>query len=193
MTQNLMTIAREKTMRTYYFTKSLLLVLVMAKVDGAHAEVLDAAAGGFTTSHSVEISATRHVVYESLVGDVGKWWNSDHTVSGSAANMYLSARSQGCFCEVLGDGAGVVHMTVTFANPGVMLGMTGGLGPLGLMGVAGNMTFEIEETEGVSSVTLQYAVGGYMPGGLDKIAPAVDGVLVDVLGRLKGFVEADTE
>jgi hypothetical protein len=188
-----MTIAREKTVRTFYFTKSLLLVLVMAKVDGAHAEVLDAAAGGFTTSYSVEISATRYVVYESLVGDVGKWWNSDLTVSGSAANMYLSPRSQGCFCEVLGDGAGVVHMTVTFANPGVMLRMTGGLGPLGLMGVAGNMTFEIEETEGVSSVTLQYAVGGYMPGGLDKIAPAVDGVLVDVLDRLKGFVEGDKE
>jgi hypothetical protein len=193
MPQNVMAFAREKYMRTFYFTKSLLLVLVMAKVYGAHAEVLDAAAGGFTTSHSVEISATRYVVYESLVGDVGKWWNSDHTVSGSAANMYLSPRSQGCFCEVLGDGAGVVHMTVTFANPGVMLRMTGGLGPLGLMGVAGNMTFEIEETEGVSSVTLQYAVGGYMPGGLDKIAPAVDGVLVDVLDRLKGFVEGGKE
>ena len=189
----LMAIAREKIMRIFNFTKYLLLILVMGKIDGAHAEVLDAAAGGFTTSHSVEISATRHVVYESLVGDVGKWWNSDHTVSGSAANMYLSPRSQGCFCEVLGEGAGVVHMTVTFANPGVMLRMTGGLGPLGLMGVAGNMTFEIEETEGVSSVTLEYAVGGYMPGGLDKIAPAVDGVLVDVLDRLKGFVEGDKE
>jgi len=188
-----MAFAMEKYMRTISFKKSLLLVLVMAMVDGVHADVLDAAAGGFTTSYSVEISATRHVVYESLVSDVGKWWNSDHTVSGSAANMYISPRSPGCFCEVLGDGAGVVHMTVTFANPGVMLRMTGGLGPLGLMGVAGNMTFEIEETEGVSSVTLQYAVGGYMSDGLDRIAPAVDGVLVDVLDRLKVFVEGEKE
>ncbi len=176
-------------MQMQTFTKIQVLVAVLLCVTGVRAEVLDAAAGGFTTRYSVEISASRQAVYGSLVGDVGKWWNDDHTVSGSAANLYISARAQGCFCELLGDGAGLVHMTVTFANPGVMLRLTGGLGPLGLMGVAGNMTFEIEENEGVSTVILQYAVGGYMAGGLDEIAPAVDGVLVDVLDRLKRFVE----
>ena len=47
--------------------------------------------------------------------------------------MTIDARTQGCFCEVLGEGAGVVHLTVTFVNPGVILRLSGGLGPLGLM------------------------------------------------------------
>jgi len=55
------------------------------------------------------------------------------------------------------------------------------------------LTFEIDEADGVSAVVLQYAVGGYMPGGLDEIAPAVDGVLIDVLICLKSFVEMDDE
>ena len=159
----------------------------------ARAEVIDAAAGGFSTRHSVEIAAARMQVYQSLVADIGRWWNADHTVSGSAENLYIDARPMGCLCERLGDGAGLVHMIVTFSNPGVMLRLTGGLGPLGLMGVAGNMTFEIEEIDGVSHVTLQYAVGGYMDGGLDQIAPAVDGVLIDILDRLKHHVESDED
>jgi hypothetical protein len=173
---------------------SVALIMVATLCAGAvRAEVIDAAPGGFSTSNRIEIAATRQEVYTSLVNDVGHWWNGDHTVSGNAANLYIDARTQGCFCEVLGDGAGLAHMTVTFVNPGVMLRLTGGLGPLGLMGVAGNMTFEIEDNDGVSAVTLQYAVGGYMAGGLDKIAPAVDGVLADVLHRLKGYVEGAEE
>jgi len=180
-------------MRPQIHTIALILATATVGTGAVRAEVIDAAPGGFSTSNRVEISATRLEVYGSLVNDVGKWWNDDHTVSGNAANMYIDARAQGCFCEVLGDGAGLVHMTVTFVNPGVMLRLTGGLGPLGLMGVAGNMTFEIEENDGVSALTLQYAVGGYMAGGLDQIAPAVDGVLADVLQRLKSFIEGAHE
>ncbi len=80
-------------------------------------------------------------------------------------------------------------MTVSFVNPGVMLRLTGGLGPLGLMGVAGNMTWEFEDTEGGTRVTLQYAVGGYMSGGLDTVAAPVDGVIGEALTRLKTYVE----
>jgi hypothetical protein len=80
-------------------------------------------------------------------------------------------------------------MSVSFVNPGVMLRLTGGLGPLGLMGAAGNMTWEFDDAETGTVVTLQYAVGGYMPEGLDTIAEPVDGVLVEQLTRLKSFVE----
>lgn len=175
------------------FTTTLILLISLVGANGVRAEVIDAAAGGFTTQYSVAIDGSRQHVYHALVADIGRWWSDDHTVSGYAANLSIDPRPQGCFCEKLGDGAGLVHMTVTFANPGVMLRMTGGLGPLGLMGVAGNMTFEIDETDGVSTVILQYAVGGYLDGGLDQLAPAVDGVLVDVLDRLKQFVEADEQ
>ncbi len=166
-----------------------LILATLTAADGAVAEVLDASAAGFSTRHAVTVAAPRQQVYRSLVDEVGRWWNPDHTVSGDAGNLYIEPRPQGCFCEALGDGAGLVHMTVSFVNPGVMLRLTGGLGPLGLMGVAGNMTFEIEETDGATTVVLRYAVGGYRPEGLDGIAPAVDAVLTEQLERLKAHIE----
>jgi hypothetical protein len=74
-------------------------------------------------------------------------------------------------------------------NPGVVIRLTGGLGPLGLMGVNGNMTWELEDVEGGIKVKFTYAVGGYMPGGLDTIAGSVDWAIGDALERLKGYVE----
>ncbi len=155
----------------------------------ARGEVVDADSNGFTVRNTTMIAADRLAVYVAAVANVGDWWNSDHTVSGNAANLYIDRSVPGCFCETLGQGTGLVHMTVTFVNPGVMLRLTGGLGPLGLIGVAGNMTWEFDEIDGVTKVTLQYAVGGYMPAGLDTIAPAVDGVLIDAMARLQRFVE----
>lgn len=162
--------------------------LLMSAATG-RAAVVDAADNGFTVRHTIEISADRLAVYVAMVQNIGNWWNGDHSVSANAANLYIDTDLPGCFCETLGQGMGLVHMTVTFVNPGVMLRMTGGLGPLGLMGVSGNMTWEFEEDEGVTTVTLQYAVGGYMPGGLDAIAKPVDGVLFDAVTRLKRYVE----
>jgi len=155
----------------------------------ALATVVDADGNGFTVAHETSISADRMAVYKAAIENVGAWWSSDHTVSGNAANMYFDARLQGCLCESLGQGAGLVHMNVTFVNPGVMMRLTGGLGPLGLMGVAGNMTWEFDDSEEGTTVTLNYAVGGYMSGGLDSIAGAVDGVLVEAMTRLKLYVE----
>ena len=67
--------------------------------------------------------------------------------------------------------------------------MTGGLGPLGLMGVDGNMTWEFEDADGGTRVRFTYAVGGYMAGGLDQMAGPVDRVLGEALTRLKAFAE----
>lgn len=153
------------------------------------ATVVDADTNGFTVAHETFVAADRMAVYKAAIENIGAWWSSDHTVSGNAANLYFEARPQGCFCESLGQGAGLVHMTVTFVNPGVLLRLTGGLGPLGLMGVAGNMTWEFDDSEEGTKVTLKYAVGGYMSGGLDSIASAVDGVLVEAMTRLKSYVE----
>jgi hypothetical protein len=155
----------------------------------ANGEVLDAAPGGFTISYQTEISAARIDVYNAAVNNVGDWWSDDHTYTGNAGNMYIEAKTQGCFCEKLGVDGGVVHLVVTFVNPGEMLRLTGGLGPLGLMGVNGNMTWEFTDSEEGTIVTLNYALGGYMDGGLDSIAEAVDGVLVGQMTSLKAFVE----
>ncbi len=169
--------------------KVLACLIVTNAIANAYGEVLDAAPGGFTISHQTEISAGRMDVYNAAVNNIGDWWRDDHTLSGDAGNMYIEPRTQGCFCEALGESGGVVHLIVTFVNPGVILRLTGGLGPLGLMGVNGNMTLEFADSENGTAVTLNYALGGYMHGGLDSIADAVNGVLVEQMMNLKAFVE----
>ena len=101
-------------------------VLVALLVSGtAGAEVIDAAPGGFSLVHEVTISAPRDKVWQAAVFEVGQWWSSDHTISGDAARMSIDPRPQGCFCEAIGEHAGVVHLTVTFVNPNVLLRLTG--------------------------------------------------------------------
>ena len=80
-------------------------------------------------------------------------------------------------------------MTVTFSNPNVLLRLTGGLGPLGLMGVDGNMVWEFIDGEEGTTIKFSYAVGGYRPGGLDKFAELVDYVIGEALQRLKAHID----
>src|SRR5690606_26695145 len=148
--------------------------LALLHCPAATAAVIAADASGFTTRQSVTVSRSRAAVYQAATARIGSWWSDDHTVSGRAANMYLEPRVQGCFCEKLGEQGGVVHMLVTFVNPTVMLRLSGGLGPLGLMGVSGNMTWEFTDSADGTTMTWSYAVGGYFPGCLDQISSAVD-------------------
>jgi hypothetical protein len=166
------------------------LILVSLFAQALRAEVLDVASNGFTVRHVLTVAASRDAVYRAATQQVGAWWLADQTLGGDASKLSIDTRPLGCFCEYLGAGAGVVHMTVTFVNPTVIIRLTGGLGPLGLMGLAGNMTWEFaDDTEG-TRVTLTYAVGGYLAGGLDPLAPAVDSVLLDQMSSLRSFVES---
>ncbi len=154
------------------------------------AEVLDVASNGFTVRHVLTMAATREVVYRAATQQVGSWWLADHTMGGDASKLTIDARPMGCFCEELSGGGGMVHMTVTFVNPFVIVRLTGGLGPLGLMGIAGNMTWEFADDPAGTRLTLTYAVGGYLAGGLDPLAAPVDGVLLDQMTGLRAFVES---
>jgi hypothetical protein len=129
-------------------------------------------------------------VWAAAVHEIGRWWNADHTVSGDASRMSIDARPLGCFCEALPGNGGVVHLTVTTVSEPVMLRMTGGLGPLGLMGVNGNMTWEFFASEEGTRVKFMYAVGGYTEGGFDALAGPVDYVIGEALTRLQAYVEA---
>lgn len=168
----------------------ILFLIIFFGPTGGIAEVLDEAPGGFTIEHRVTVPVVRMAAWDSFVNGVGSWWHSDHTMSGDAGNLYIDATPLGCFCEKLADNAGLVHLQVTFANPGVMLRLSGGLGPLGLMGVAGNLTVEFEQQAddpGKTVVTMQYAVGGYRAGGLAPLAAPVDSVLGQQIGRFAAY------
>lgn len=156
---------------------------------GARGEVVDSSALGFTVRNVVQISAAPESVYVSLVRDVGSWWNPVHTFSGDARNLSINAAAGGCFCERLKNGGSVRHMTVVYANPGSVLRLEGGLGPMQPMGVAGSMTWSLVKSGEGTTLELRYSVGGYNPHGLQSLAVASDFMLKEQLGRLKNFVE----
>ena len=141
---------------------------------------------------TLAVAASPEVVYRHLTGDIGKWWDSEHTFSGRSENLYIEDKADGCFCEKLASGGSVRHLVVVFADPGKMLRMSGALGPLQSMGVAGSMTWTLSRAGDTTRVELTYAVGGYRPGGLGVLAPAVDRVLLEQLQRLKRYVETGT-
>ena len=155
----------------------------------ARADVTDAAANGFTSVNELTITASSSVAWTAATRRIHEWWDPDHTLSGDASRLSIEAKPMGCFCESLGEDAGIVHLTVTGVSPGSLLRMTGGLGPLGVMGVDGNMTWEFEATDDGTLVRFTYAVGGYAKGGMQDLAAPVDRVIGEALARLARFVE----
>lgn len=153
------------------------------------AEVVDSSPNGFTVRQEILIAAERTQVYDTAVNRVGQWWSSEHTFSGEAGNLYIEPRLQGCFCEKIAEEGGVVHLLITFISPNHMLRLTGGLGPLGLLGTSGNMTWEFQDADEDTLLVLTYVVGGYSAAGLDALATPVDNVLAEEMTRLKNLLE----
>ncbi|MDX2233863.1 MAG: hypothetical protein NW200_05140 [Hyphomonadaceae bacterium] len=142
----------------------------------AQAEVVASAPTGFVVKQVVSVPVQREEAYRRFI-DIASWWESDHTFSGDAANMSITPRADGCWCEKLKDRGFVRHMAVVYAAPGETIRFAGGLGPLQEMAVSGAMTVAFVADGPSTTVTLTYAVGGYAPAGLASLAPIVDGVL----------------
>jgi hypothetical protein len=118
-----------------------------------------------------------------------RWWNSQHSWSGNAANLTLDPRAGGCFCEALPSGGSVEHMRMIYADRGKLLRMTGALGPLQGEGLAATLTVKLERVGGATKLTWSYKVGGYTDLPLAQIAPAVDGVVSEQFHRLASMIE----
>ena len=171
--------------------KHLLIAATLAlTAASAHGEVVDSQPNGFEVKREAVINAPVDKVYAALT-QPSAWWNKDHTWSGSSANLSMAAMSGGCLCEKLPNGGSVVHMTVVYAQPGQGLRLFGGLGPLQMSGASGHLNWTLSEQDGRTTLTQTYDVGGYMKGGLDRIAPVVDRVLSDQFDRLKVYVETE--
>src|SRR5687767_7057764 len=105
------------------------LFLIVPAVTGA--DVVDRSPAGFTSRTTVTIVNTSpERAFRALVDDLGTWWDSAHTFSGDAGNLWLTANPGGCFCETLANGGGVAHAVVNQVLPGELVRMTGALGPL---------------------------------------------------------------
>ena len=166
----------------------LISLIVFGLAGAAHGEVVDAQVNGFQVANSVEIAASADAVWRAMIGP-SRWWFSAHTFTGDAANMRLEAHPGGCFCEVKGNGGGAATMRVSFVDPGKEIAIGGAIGPLSRLGATGGWTLVLTPEGPKTKVTWTYTVGGYEPGGLNKIAAPVDHVMAEQLGRLKAYVE----
>ena len=144
---------------------------------------------GFVVHHEAHIDAATARVYDALVEEIGEWWNPEHTFSGDARNLSLDARPGGCLCEKLPGGGGVEHLRVVYVDPRRVLRLSGALGPLQGSALVGTLTWTLAEADGGTRLELIYAVGGFLEGGFEGIAPAVKSVLAGQMSRLKRYVE----
>ena len=164
---------------------------LLAVAGVAHAEVKDVSPGGFTIENSQVVPVDAMTAWTALVEDVGRWWPADHTWWGDASRLSIQPRAGGCFCEINGAQQ-AWHMTVTFVDPGKLLRMTGGLGPLQGMGLDGALEWRLAAAEGGTRITLYYRAGGYSPDDLGKFVPVVDRVQAVQLGGLADYLRART-
>lgn len=156
----------------------------------AYGEVLHVADTGFIVENSYQTAASPEQAWEALINDIGRWWPADHTWFGDSANLSIEAKANGCFCEIDGERQ-VMHMQISFVDPGRLLRMTGGLGPMQQMGMTGALDWRIEAGEGGSTLTLTYRVNGINPDGFAELAPIVDAVQAQQLGGLGLFLDDD--
>ena len=172
--------------------KKLLLLLIIPLVAlislPARAAVVDSCAAGFTVKYEVTIAAVPDTVYKRMLA-ITNWWDDSHTFSGKSANLVLQDKANGCFCERIPPGGSARHMNVINAEPGKIFRLSGALGPLQAYAVTGIMTFQFQQTDTGTRLSMTYTVGGYVPSGISRFAPLVDQVLVQQLDRLKVYAE----
>ena len=184
-------------MRSVHLFAAVLAIGLAAGADPTKAEVAAQSDAGFVIKHSAEVPVSRAEVWAALIAPA-KWWSPDHTWSHNAANLYLDAQATGCFCEKLPKPAGAPaeqrmgsteHMHVIFADPQRgLLRMAGALGPLQGEAVRGVLTIKLIKTEAGTRIEWEYVVGGYMRLQSADIAPAVDQMLAEQLGRLAALL-----
>ncbi len=153
------------------------------------ADVVDQAPNGFTVRIQTVVRAAPETVYDRLVHNIGDWWSSAHTFSNDAHNLSIDDKPMGCFCEKLPNNGGVRHAEVITVMPNKMLVMSGAFGPLQKFGATGTLTIVLEPVHKDTRVQLIYAVGGYLPDGLNTWAAPVNQMWTGQLDRLKKYVE----
>lgn len=167
---------------------ALLTVALGAAAPLAHGEVTMSTPGAFVVRHEAVVPVDAKAAYARLLA-IETWWDSAHTYSGKAENLSLQAAPNGCWCEKLDDGGFIEHLRVIYVQPGKVLRLQGGLGPLQEMGAAGTLTFALKPEGSGTRVTMTYAVNAHAQPALEKISKPVDGVMGNALQRYARTME----
>lgn len=169
-------------------TVSCVLLTFVGLVPGAaRAEVKQSAADGFLVQHELVVAASPAAVWAALP-QVGKWWNPAHSWSKAASNLSLEPRAGGCFCETWSSSS-VEHGRVVMVREGQLLRLHAALGPLQELALFGALTWSLAPEGPGTKLTVTYRVSGDSLHALEKLAPAVDGVIGEQAARLKRFAE----
>ncbi len=165
-----------------------------------HAEVTQTTARGFVTRDEVVVEADLKETWLALISPA-RWWSSEHTWSGDAANLSLTPQGGGCFCERIPEvdepgrftlEGSVEHLRVVQAFPEKALRMAGALGPLQSEPVNGVLTIVLSEVDEGTRIVWEYNVGGSMRYEVDEISKAVDGVMSLQLAGLAKMLGPDS-
>ncbi|MDM7957907.1 SRPBCC family protein [Blastomonas sp.] len=172
------------------------LAVALVSTTPAHAEVTAQSGSGFAVSHTVTVSVDPEAAF-AMLRTPAKWWDKEHTWTGSADNLYMDAQAGGCFCELIPNEAttesgapqrtlrgSVQHMQILYVDPGKLLRMSGALGPLQGEAMTGTMTIALAPIKGGTRLTVDYVAGGFMRMPQDAMATAVDGVIGAQASRL---------
>ena len=170
--------------------KRIVAAMLAVASTAAQGEVISSAPTGFHIRQSVQLVVPQERAFQAFER-IGSWWSDDHTYSGSASNMRLSAAPGGCFCERLPGGGGVEHMRVAYVAPGERIVLTGSLGPLLYEATSGAMDVKFERIAGGSRVTMDYKVAGFAAANAQELAPLVDQVLAAQMKRFREAARAE--
>lgn len=153
------------------------------------AQVDSVGANGFQIRVSKISKKSTMETSQAFVNDIGKWWSSDHTWSGKSENLSLDLE-RCVLIEKLPDGGFCRHMELEHYEPGRLILLTGGLGPLKEMGLAGTLSIRFTEKNGQTTIDAKYVVHGYSADGFEGFSALVHQVLDLQFERLKNFSES---
>jgi hypothetical protein len=155
--------------------KPSILATGLASLAGAaSAEIITASPDHYTLRHEAVSPAAPQDVWDRLI-QPDTWWHPDHTFSGDAQNLSLDAEAGGAWLESW-DGNSVEHGRVLTLMEGQSIRLDAPFGPLQGMAVNVVWTITIEPDGNGTRVIFDEIANGSSASGLDKIAPAVDGV-----------------
>jgi len=164
-----------------------LLVVFAALMGVAQANVVAAAAEGFTIVIEADVAVSPDAAYQKFVNGPALWWEDQHTYSGKAAHLTLEPRAGGCFCEQIDGGGSVSHGTVLYADPGNALRLSTALGPLQEMAVVGTLSVAFAPRPEGTHLTLTYRVYGGFTSDAVELSKLVDAVIATQVQRYVAY------
>ena len=161
---------------------SLCALLLLCFTPIAAADIVSASSEHFHLKLEKSVDATPETVWTRLIRP-SDWWSSEHTYSGDAQNLRLTAIAGGDWREIWSGGS-VWHGTVLQSQPPKTLRMQAPFGPL--QGITLNVvwTVKLTELETGTSVSFEIVAHGPPSSRLNSLAGPVDGVFAEALDNL---------